>query len=1522
MLTRFERSPPMSTYLLGVVVCDFPFSEVLTETGVKVRLYAAPHRLEKGGYALDIATRILSFYEKYFGIPYPLKKLDLVSIPDMTYDGMENWGIITFRDEDLMYDNTSSLAKKYKVAILIAHELAHMWFGDLVTMEWWDDVWLNEGFATYMSWKGAKFVEPDIDKENGLGLGRLIDAMTADRSIHSHPIVRRVDKVGFEIYDDIAYAKGASVLRMLENYMGDDFREGIFAYLTKHSFGNAKTQDLWNALTAASKQGMDVGRMMDTWTGQMNYPYISVECPLADICAVQQHRYLEDPDTAQLSTQPTSYDYVWHIPMTYRTSNEKEISYLLLNDSEKEYIRSLSKDLYKQLGWNNTGDYSERWVRKAVILAACESSNQECQEAAAQMFKQWLSPDTRQLVYWYGAKAFGSSDQLWTLMWNRYQREDDPHKQYLLMDALTTLRNATLLERLVRLARNESVVRKHDSLAVMKRIAQNPKGFPIITHMIFTQWDQLVRTYGSGETEEFAAKVFQGFTTEKDLLKVREFYQRQKGRSRQGARAHTQALYSISLNINWLRRHRRTVREWLLSHVYMPWRDIRLPAHVLPVYYDLLLKPNISSQTFEGEELIRVNITKAADYLLFHEGGLQIRNIQLVGDEQKEDVPIAEKFSYKRNEYFVILFKEKVPPGDYLLRVVFSGKFSVNGNGMDRYQYTHRNTGEIRYLLATRFEATYARKVFPCFDEPSFKAKFKLSIVHPANLTAVSNMPEEEKVDLDGDLAKTMFMEPTYNGKPVRAYAPPDRLEEAAHGLNMTLRLLSTLEEFFDVPYVLPKLDSVCIPGYVVPGMEHWGAISYSGDRFLVNGSLPERSRILHVDRVIAHEVVHQWFGNLVTMEWWDDLWLNEGMSTLIMYIPLKQYFPSINEVDVRKMSRMMCPDSSVNSHPIVRNVSTPGEIEASFNVISYEKVRISLLICRLQCAHKDGVTNYGGKGLSNYLKKYAYRNARTSDLWSELDNASTMEVNVSGVMDTWTRQMGFPYVELSREGSSLTATQHWFSRNVNETKAEKVTLNQKYGFIWQIPLTFKNLATGNEHTLWLKDKTATFEINALKDDVVKFNPGFIGFYVVKYDFSDWEKLERTLLENHEALDVTDRYNLLHDAFVLSETDRLPYSIPLSLTMYLRREKDPLPWNLFRDHVLHFEHSLDQNSPTLALLKKYLIDLTSDLYDEYVASASNKSIFRKWDTKTGSCSFSYSDLDLPSVVMDLACRSSHPKCVEAMREELHLWLQEHNVTSDPSFALQTAVAHFGNDTLWAHLFDQMSDNRTKRSRRFLLAEALTSFTSGPLIAKTIDVMAFDPRIDLELAKFMFRRLSAKPEAVRHLWKYTTNHWHSLMNRLEAQKDPSIGISTFCDKLKTTEFLGDFVRLTSQSPCQRVCDSELHGRDPELHRVGFQVRRETLPVVGELPLQLFDEELMGQLGNKGLCGDVPCDICHFSRNGTNPIRDINSNTNDSTTCFFHQPIRDTLSLSDFCYLFHECKFFLFDDCGGHRKDIGK
>ncbi|OWF36627.1 Puromycin-sensitive aminopeptidase [Mizuhopecten yessoensis] len=275
----YERTPVMPTYLLAFVVGEYDFVEARDADGVLIRVYTPVGKKEQGQFALDVAVKTLPFYNKYFKIAYPLPKMDLIAIADFAAGAMENWGLVTYRETALLIDPTTSSAKTCQwVALVVGHELAHQWFGNLVTMEWWTHLWLNEGFASWIEYLCVDHCFPEFDIWTQFVNQDLGRALELDALHNSHPIevaVGHPDEVD-EIFDAISYSKGASVIRMLHDYIGDeDFRKGMNQYLTKFQYSNAFTEDLWDALGKAS--GKPVKDIMSTWTQQMGFPVIKVE---------------------------------------------------------------------------------------------------------------------------------------------------------------------------------------------------------------------------------------------------------------------------------------------------------------------------------------------------------------------------------------------------------------------------------------------------------------------------------------------------------------------------------------------------------------------------------------------------------------------------------------------------------------------------------------------------------------------------------------------------------------------------------------------------------------------------------------------------------------------------------------------------------------------------------------------------------------------------------------------------------------------------------------------------------------------------------------------------------------------------------------------------------------------------------------------------------------------------------------------------------------------------------------------
>ncbi|KGG50376.1 hypothetical protein DI09_73p40 [Mitosporidium daphniae] len=268
-IVSFATSVTMSTYLVAFVVGEIEFIEAFTKNGnIPVRVYAPIGFIHQGHFALDVGVKTLDFFTEYFGESYPLPKMDMIAIPDFASGAMENWGLVTYRMTLLLFDDQSSTLKtKQQVAYVVGHELAHQWFGNLVTMQWWSDLWLNEGFATWAGWLAADHIFPKWEIWTEFVVDDLQSGLALDSLRSSHPIevpVRDPSEIS-QIFDSISYSKGASVIRMLEAYLGPKvFQKGLQNYIQKHLYSNARTDDLWAALDATS--GKDVTQMMALWT--------------------------------------------------------------------------------------------------------------------------------------------------------------------------------------------------------------------------------------------------------------------------------------------------------------------------------------------------------------------------------------------------------------------------------------------------------------------------------------------------------------------------------------------------------------------------------------------------------------------------------------------------------------------------------------------------------------------------------------------------------------------------------------------------------------------------------------------------------------------------------------------------------------------------------------------------------------------------------------------------------------------------------------------------------------------------------------------------------------------------------------------------------------------------------------------------------------------------------------------------------------------------------------------------------
>jgi aminopeptidase N len=370
---RFATTAKMSSYLAALVVGNFEYIEGEAD-GIPIRVYSTPGKKEMGKFALESAEHILSYYDKYFSIKYPYGKLDLVGLPDFSAGAMENTGCITFREILLQIDEKQgSVQSKKNVASVIAHEMAHQWFGDLVTMKWWDDIWLNEGFATWMSSKPIKAWKPewnfDLDDVSETG-----GTMDMDSLANTRPIHQAADTPAqiTELFDGIAYGKAAAVLRMLESYLGEEtFRAGVNAYIQQHQYANATANDFWGAQAKTSKEPVD--QIMPTFVKQAGVPIIDVKSQCSGnstTVTLDQRRYYYDREKFQAPN-----DELWQVPLCMKASAGKGAPQckLLTKKQETFTLSGCSKWVLANAG--ATGYYRVGYQPDAVRALAGDAEN-------------------------------------------------------------------------------------------------------------------------------------------------------------------------------------------------------------------------------------------------------------------------------------------------------------------------------------------------------------------------------------------------------------------------------------------------------------------------------------------------------------------------------------------------------------------------------------------------------------------------------------------------------------------------------------------------------------------------------------------------------------------------------------------------------------------------------------------------------------------------------------------------------------------------------------------------------------------------------------------------------------------------------------------------------------------------------------------------------------------------------------------------------------------------------------------
>ncbi|MBX9952323.1 MAG: M1 family metallopeptidase [Candidatus Obscuribacterales bacterium] len=430
-IIEFAPTPKMSTYLVALLVGPFSSTPPVVANSIPIRVWAVKGSEKLGIFARNQAAKMMPYFLNYFAQPYAGTKLDLIAIPEFEAGAMENLGAITFREETLLIDEkNASVASQKRVSEVVAHEMAHLWFGDLVTMKWWDDLWLNEAFATWMAEKTVDFVRPDWQTWEFFTLDRL-SVMETDELMSTRPIHCEVRNPleAIEMFDGITYSKGASILRMLETYLGEKvFQAGVQNYMREHKFANATTADLWNSLQAVSQK--PVSDIMYAWVHSPGFPVIEAQRKEdATTIRLAQSRFVMD---AAARSKPENANALWAVPITWRLLNHEQADAGRLNfllSSKTAPMVDLPKEQVPLLNAKAAGyyrvNYPENWLR-SILAAGLDKLS--VTERMSLLSDQWT------LMY-----AGLSSVSSYFRLFDEYEKQDDPQLIEMRVECLDRL---------------------------------------------------------------------------------------------------------------------------------------------------------------------------------------------------------------------------------------------------------------------------------------------------------------------------------------------------------------------------------------------------------------------------------------------------------------------------------------------------------------------------------------------------------------------------------------------------------------------------------------------------------------------------------------------------------------------------------------------------------------------------------------------------------------------------------------------------------------------------------------------------------------------------------------------------------------------------------------------------------------------------------------------------------------------------------------------------------------------------
>ena len=782
----------------------------------------------------------------------------------------------------------------------------------------------------------------------------------------------------------------------------------------------------------------------------------------------------------------------------------------------------------------------------------------------------------------------------------------------------------------------------------------------------------------------------------------------------------------------------------------------KLPKEVVPTEYAIRVVPNIDNFTFAGSETVKLNVRSPVHQLVLNALELRIQAASVDGKE----LPLSAIQTDNEKELLMLKLPSELAAGDHAVTLRFTGKINQQGQGLFYMRYQEQGSGARKVMLGTQFEATDARRFFPCWDEPAFRARFQLTVVVPENWLAVSNMLIESEQKIAGGkevrfaptppmssylnvfvAGELDFIESQVGPTQVRVIATKGKAELGRYALDASAEILKYYNDYFGVPYPLPKLDQIAIPGGFGGAMENWGGITYYESTLLFDPKSSSGETKQNIYEVLAHEMAHMWFGDLVTMAWWDNLWLNEGFASWMGSKCTAHFNPQWEVWLARELPRdptrrtgiakdaAMEGDARSTTHPIQQPVATESEANSAFDDITYKKGQSFLRMLESflgEDVFRDGVRRY--------IAAHKYSNTTTADLWKALSDASSKSVRE--IAAGWTERPGFPVVNVKRgTDGKVRLTQERFTVNFKNVPP----------LLWQIPLTY-SVVGGKPATLLMTDKTAALE-NIPADRALKLNVDGAGNYRVQYDKPSWELLLKTL----PKLGVEDRVNLMSDAWALAQAGRAPVSLYFGLVETLPASTD-LAEREQIINVLDFMNGLWLDSSEREKFQRYAQSLLRPTF-EALGWASKPDEPPNAERLRASLISALGHLDDPEVLA--SCREHFEKYVA----------DPPSLAPDLRPAVLAVVGRYADEKTWNKLHE-LGLKTTSIEDKQNYYNALACASDPKLVKKTLAIALTD-ELPTSRAIFLVSRVARDSGRPDIAWEFAKTNMKALLAKVDA-----------------------------------------------------------------------------------------------------------------------------------------------------------